>query len=115
MFLGRVRRVCHVCVCVTCMPCAKPFILDQVELTNKDESGMLHNLDFHSVFGPGGGAPLLTVGAGETKHAWFKLLHPGRYLPRTRRPRLTPTTQDCSSITARSTPWGCTSPTACTA
>jgi nitrite reductase (NO-forming) len=54
-----------------------------VELTNKDESGMLHNLDFHSVFGPGGGAPLLTVGAGETKHAWFKLLHPGRFLPRT--------------------------------
>jgi nitrite reductase (NO-forming) len=44
---------------------------------------MLHNLDFHSVVGPGGGAPLLTVGAGETKHAWFKLLHPGRILPRT--------------------------------
>jgi len=52
----------------------------EVELTNKDESGMLHNLDFHSVCGPGGGAPLLTVGAGETKHAWFKLLHPGLFI-----------------------------------
>jgi hypothetical protein len=65
--------------------------LGQVELTNKDESGMLHNLDFHSVCGPGGGAPLLTVEAGETKHAWFKLLHPGTNLSPIpfRRPALT--------------------------
>lgn len=52
------------------------LIVLQVTLTNKDQT-MLHNLDFHSVSGPGGGAPLLTVEPGETKQAWFKLLHPG--------------------------------------
>lgn len=33
----------------------------EVTLTNNDESGMLHNLDFHAVSGPGGGAVVLTT------------------------------------------------------
>jgi len=52
----------------------------EVTHTNNDPSGMLHNIDFHAVTGPGGGAPLLTVEKGETKTATFKILRPGLFI-----------------------------------
>jgi nitrite reductase (NO-forming) len=55
----------------------------EVTLTNKDESGMLHNVDFHAVTGPGGGAAVLTTGPppfSPTKTATFKLLRPGLFI-----------------------------------
>lgn len=52
----------------------------EVHVTNSDQSGMPHNVDFHAVTGPGGGAPVTTVVAGEERLAWFKLLHPGLYI-----------------------------------
>ena len=52
----------------------------EVHVTNSDESGMPHNVDFHAVTGPGGGATVLTGVAGEEKVAYFKLLHPGLFI-----------------------------------
>ncbi len=52
----------------------------EVHITNSDDSGMPHNVDFHAVTGPGGGAPVTTVVQGEEKVAWFKLLHPGLFI-----------------------------------
>ena len=52
----------------------------EVHATNSDHSGMPHNVDFHAVTGPGGGAPVTTVTEGEERIAWFTLLHPGLYL-----------------------------------
>jgi nitrite reductase (NO-forming) len=40
---------------------------------------MPHNVDFHAVTGPGGGAAITSVAQGETKTARFKLLNPGLY------------------------------------
>ncbi|KMU79180.1 copper-containing nitrite reductase [Coccidioides immitis RMSCC 3703] len=63
-----------------------PFIRaragDVIELTitNKDPSGNPHNIDCHAFIGPGGGAPLTTVGFNESKTARFQLLHPGLYV-----------------------------------
>lgn len=54
-------------------------VLD-IEYTNKDSIGIGHNVDMHGVFGPGGGAPLLNAEAGETKHAYFKMLTPGVFI-----------------------------------
>ncbi|MBI3321462.1 MAG: nitrite reductase, copper-containing [Candidatus Omnitrophica bacterium] len=52
----------------------------EVHVTNHDESGMPHNVDFHAVTGPGGGAPVTTVVQGQERVAWFALLHPGLYI-----------------------------------
>ena len=52
----------------------------EVHVTNSDHSGMPHNVDFHAVTGPGGGATVTTVTEGEERIAWFKLLHPGLYI-----------------------------------
>jgi len=52
----------------------------EVHVTNSDESGMPHNVDFHAVTGPGGGATVTTVVQGEERVAWFKLLSPGLYI-----------------------------------
>jgi len=52
----------------------------EVHVTNSDDSGMPHNVDFHAVTGPGGGATVTTVVQGEERVAWFKLLHPGLYV-----------------------------------
>lgn len=63
-----------------------PFIRARVEdvlevhTTNHDASGMPHNVDFHAVTGPGGGAPITTVVQGDEQIAWFKLLVPGLYI-----------------------------------
>jgi len=52
----------------------------EVHVTNSDQSGMPHNVDFHAVTGPGGGATVTTVTQGEERVAWFALLHPGLYV-----------------------------------
>jgi len=52
----------------------------EVHVTSRDESGMPHNVDFHAVTGPGGGAPVTTMVQGEERVAWFKLLHPGLFI-----------------------------------
>ncbi|KAE8354377.1 Cupredoxin [Aspergillus coremiiformis] len=63
-----------------------PFIRARVgdsvnlKITNRDDSGMPHNIDCHAFLGPGGGAPLTTVNEGETKTARFKLQRPGLYI-----------------------------------
>jgi len=54
-------------------------VLD-VSFTNLDESGMWHNVDFHAVSGPGGGAGVLTSEPKETRSAQFKLLYPGLFI-----------------------------------
>ena len=63
-----------------------PFIRARVgdtleaRVTNSDASGMPHNVDFHAVTGPGGGATVTTVVQGEERVAWFTLLHPGLFI-----------------------------------
>ena len=52
----------------------------EVHHTSSDDSGMPHNVDFHAVTGPGGGAPVLTVVKGEERVAWFRMLHPGLFI-----------------------------------
>ena len=52
----------------------------QVTLVNRSPSEMPHNIDFHAVTGPGGGAPALTASPGEQASGSFKLLHPGLYI-----------------------------------
>ncbi|MCB9771547.1 MAG: multicopper oxidase domain-containing protein [Candidatus Omnitrophica bacterium] len=52
----------------------------EVHHTSSDEMGMPHNIDFHAVTGPGGGAPVTTVVKGEERIAWFKMLEPGLYI-----------------------------------
>jgi len=76
-------------VCQTTNPVSQKAILlfllcflrvIQVTLYNGDLSGMEHNLDFHCVSGPGGGAPLLNVESDDTKTGTFKLLYPGLFI-----------------------------------
>ncbi len=52
----------------------------EVHHTSTDTMGMPHNIDFHAVTGPGGGATVTTVVKGEERVAWFKALHPGLYV-----------------------------------
>jgi len=52
----------------------------EVHHTSSDASGMPHNVDFHAVTGPGGGAKVLTAVEGEEKVAWFKMMHPGLFI-----------------------------------
>lgn len=54
-------------------------ILD-VSFTNKDMTGMNHNIDFHAITGPGGGAGVLTSESGQTTRGAFKLLFPGLFV-----------------------------------
>lgn len=51
-----------------------------INLTNDPGSSMGHDIDFHAVTGPGGGAPVLGVEPGETVSATFKLLNPGLFI-----------------------------------
>ncbi|MCC7415569.1 MAG: nitrite reductase, copper-containing [Acidobacteria bacterium] len=52
----------------------------EVSVTNADPSGMPHNLDFHAVSGPGGGAIVTTVTPGQRHTARFALLYPGLFV-----------------------------------
>ncbi len=51
-----------------------------INLTNDPGSTMGHDIDFHAVTGPGGGAPVLGVKPGETVSATFRLLNPGLFV-----------------------------------
>lgn len=63
-----------------------PFIRvkvgDTVEVTmkNRDDSIMMHNVDFHAVTGPGGGAKATEAAAGESRGFEFKAINPGLYV-----------------------------------
>jgi len=39
-----------------------------------------HNIDFHSVYGTGGGAVALMCGPGQTRHIRFKVMYPGAFI-----------------------------------
>jgi nitrite reductase (NO-forming) len=52
----------------------------EVDLRNADDSAMMHNVDFHAVTGPGGGAGATMASPGETKGFTFKALNPGIYV-----------------------------------
>ena len=51
-----------------------------VSLENRDDSSMIHSVDFHAVTGPGGGATHLQVPPGDKKSVRFKALSPGLYV-----------------------------------
>jgi nitrite reductase (NO-forming) len=51
-----------------------------VNFTNAADSTVGHNIDFHAVTGPGGGAAALSALPGETKQLSFKALKPGLYV-----------------------------------
>jgi nitrite reductase (NO-forming) len=51
----------------------------EVRLRNNADSKVAHNIDLHSVNGPGGGAEATTVAPGETKSFTFKALAPGLF------------------------------------
>ncbi len=55
---------------------------DTVELSLKNNLGSInmHNIDFHAVTGPGGGATATNVDPGQTKTFTFKALNPGIYV-----------------------------------
>lgn len=52
----------------------------EIGIVNSDPTGMPHNVDFHAVIGPGGGAPLTTVVHGQRAVANFRMLHPGLFI-----------------------------------
>src|SRR4030095_14394799 len=49
----------------------------EVHLKNAEDSAMMHNIDFHAVTGPGGGAKATEVAPGEQKGFVFTPLTPG--------------------------------------
>ncbi len=63
-------------------PLVRVRVGDTVEVTlkNADDSVMMHNIDFHAVTGPGGGAAATMAAPGETKGFTFKALNPGLYV-----------------------------------
>jgi len=54
--------------------------LVEVHLHNDKNSAMNHNVDFHAVIGPGGGAKATESEPGETRGFEFKAEHPGLYV-----------------------------------
>jgi nitrite reductase (NO-forming) len=52
----------------------------EVLLKNADDSLMMHNVDFHAVTGPGGGAKATEAAPGESRGFEFKALQPGLYV-----------------------------------
>jgi len=52
----------------------------ELNFTNRDSSGMAHNIDCHAVIGPGGGGPCTFAEQDETKTGIFKLMHPGLFV-----------------------------------
>lgn len=52
----------------------------EVSLKNAEDSWMQHNVDFHAVTGPGGGAVATLADPGDTKKFSFKAMKPGLYV-----------------------------------
>ena len=52
----------------------------EVNLHNADDSMMMHNVDFHAVTGPGGGAAATNANPGEHRSFTFRALAPGLYV-----------------------------------
>src|SRR5262245_26903150 len=52
----------------------------EVRLKNHDDSAMMHNVDFHAVTGPGGGAKATDAAAGEARSFEFTATNPGLYV-----------------------------------
>lgn len=63
-------------------PFVRVRVGDTVEVTLKNaaDSVMMHNVDFHAVTGPGGGAAATMAAPGESKGFTFKALNPGLYV-----------------------------------
>ena len=63
-------------------PFVRVRVGDTVEVTmsNAADSVMAHNVDFHAVTGPGGGAVATVAAPGEAKGFTFKPLNPGLYV-----------------------------------
>lgn len=55
---------------------------DTVTLTlrNRTDSRSFHNVDFHAVYGPGGGADATQIGPGESATIRFKAMYPGAFM-----------------------------------
>ncbi|MEA1931974.1 MAG: copper-containing nitrite reductase [Euryarchaeota archaeon] len=55
---------------------------DTVNLTfeNPEDSNLPHNVDYHAVYGPGGGAEATTTAPDETAQLQFKATYPGAYI-----------------------------------
>lgn len=49
-------------------------------LDNPEEMAMLHNIDFHATYGPGGGATDTTIGPGESATIEFRAEYPGVHI-----------------------------------
>ena len=49
-------------------------------LTNEEGNAMPHNIDFHAVYGPGGGADDTTVSPGESATIEFTAMYPGVFV-----------------------------------
>lgn len=49
-------------------------------LTNPEEMGFPHNIDFHAVYGPGGGAAHTTIGPGDSAEIEFNAMYPGLFI-----------------------------------
>jgi len=66
--------------------CPGPFIrvrvndLVELQFTNRDHTGITHNVDFHSGTGPGGGGAISNAEMNETLVANVKMLVPGLYV-----------------------------------
>ncbi len=52
----------------------------EVRLKNDDGSAMMHNVDFHAVTGPGGGAKATDAAPGESRSFEFTAIKPGLYV-----------------------------------
>ena len=63
---------------------------DTVNLTfvNNQKNTLLHNVDFHAVYGTGGGSKATLCPPGQTKKLTFKLMYPGAFIYHCAVPRL---------------------------
>ena len=52
----------------------------EVNLRNHDDSMLMHNVDFHAVTGPGGGAKATDAAPGESRGFTFTAINPGLYV-----------------------------------
>ena len=52
----------------------------EVHLKNHDDSIMMHNVDFHAVTGPGGGAKATDAAPGESRGFEFTAINPGLFV-----------------------------------